>query len=72
MLFKSLYSILKKVDALLLATALNVENSKKDNIRVVNMQDSFIKLDTQKKLEKDFVFLVEDFFLKNNIDKKTH
>lgn len=72
MLVKSLYFDSEKANVLLLASVLDIGKSDQNNIRVVNIGDGSIKLDTQKELEEILAFLAENLYLDNDIDKKTN
>lgn len=69
--FKSLYSASKRANALLFVAILDIEESDKEDIRVIGINNGSIKLDTQTKLEKYLIFLANNLFLDNGIDKKT-
>lgn len=62
----------EKANVLLLASVLDIGKSDQNNIRVVNIGDGSIKLDTQKELEENLAFLAENLYLDNDIDKKTN
>lgn len=70
-LSRSLYSALEIANALLLAAALDVEESDKNNIGVVGIKDGSIKLDAQIKLKRHLTFLADNLLSDDGIDKET-
>ena len=68
---RSLYSASEGADALLLAAALDVEESDKDDVGVVGMKDGSIELDAQTQLEGHLAFLADDLLSDDGIDEET-
>lgn len=57
---------------MLLTAFENLKERDKDNVEVVSIRNNFLKKDTQIKLKRHFLFLIEDLFFNKSFEKNTN